>query len=164
MDIYCVLPEPLVLCWVCVCVCVCVCLHLIMIIVVPLMFLCKFLLLWYGVASNSLLVFLGRVEPSSIKGSLQTTKYLGAIPLAWWAWEELALEAGTTVNKGLLEGLWKVMIASSSSSKEVLLPLCLLLSVDRHRWSFDTKDKWAKAKTASKGAMFHARSCSTSSC
>ena len=80
---------------VCVCVCVCdVCVVLnvkswclciiiaVIIIVLPLISMCQLLLLWYGVASHSLLVLLGWVESRSIKGSLQTAKYLGAPPLA----------------------------------------------------------------------------------
>ena len=44
----------------------------------------QFLFLWQRIGSNSLLVFFGWVEPSSIKGGLQTAKDLGAPPLAWW--------------------------------------------------------------------------------
>ena len=61
---------------------------------------------------------------------------------------------GTFPNDRLLEGLLKAMSASSSSSQEVLLPLGLSLSVDRHRCSFDTKDQGAKTKSAASPLYF----------
>ena len=66
-----------------VCVGVCVCIYCVVIVMMIIIDCCtsdvymsKFQLLWYRVASHSLLVFLGRMEPNSIKGSLK--------PLSTW--------------------------------------------------------------------------------
>ena len=87
MGVYNILPQPLVLC--CVCVCVCVCVDFVQWFDCWELFYCtsdlsvsKLLLLWDGIACNSLLVNLSWVESNSIKGNLQTTKDLGATPLA----------------------------------------------------------------------------------
>jgi hypothetical protein len=109
------------------------------------------------------------VEPSCIKGNLQTAKYLGTPPLlhdgSGKVWEELALGAGTAVlfrwtARGTVEGDERFGLFHLRNFAAVV-PF-----VERVQTSLNLRRQipGSKSEVSCEAAIFRARSCSICSC